>query len=134
MRRVTLSQLAPVAVHDQLLQDGIEGAMLLLDGSLRVFGPACDVETEAAAVTAWPGADAIWSRSFQFAPGKGKTATAINLLQADPRLTPAAAAKQAGVNVAAVYRQLGKQSERGTCPHCHQLLPKKQVDLHDLLS
>lgn len=124
MRRVTLSQLAPKRVQNVLDQEGILGAVRTTDGMVIAFGPACTLDTEELALEAYPDAEALWSRGFVAPLGTSRTSKALHLLSQNERLTPHAAAKQAGVHVSAVYRALDKQAEKGVCPCCGQLLKK----------
>lgn len=56
-----------------------------------------------------------------------KTAQAVALVERG--LTVYAAAKQVGVDHGSVYRAIAKAKQRGTCPHCGQMLPPGFPDL-----
>ena len=72
---------------------------------------------------AWPAnAVALWERPRRLCP-RGKTRQAVALVEAGA--TPYAAAKAAGVDPGAVYRQLQRLESRGVCQCCGQLLPVK---------
>ena len=109
-----------------LHNDGIHGCVLARDkaGHARVlaYGPACDLEDRAAALKAHPQALAIWDRPDAVVRS-GRTAHAVQLLDSGEAGTPYAAARAAGVRPEAVYRALKRREQRGTCPHCSQLLP-----------
>lgn len=55
-----------------------------------------------------------------------KTAQAMALVEQG--LTVYAAAKQVGVDHGSVYRAIAKAKQRGTCPHCGQILPPGFTD------
>lgn len=93
-------------------------------GHLRVavFGPDCDHVNLDAVLAEYPKAHAAWLKSGPV-NRKGRTGLALDLLKSDPTMTPYAAAKAAGVDVAAVYRAINRRKSRGTCSCCGQLLP-----------
>lgn len=104
---------------------GVDGCIVRLeDGEPRVvaFGSACELRTLQAARAAHPTAHAAWVRSE---PGvrSSRTALALALIDADPTLTPYAAAKAANVNPSALYREQRRRDARGCCPGCGRLLP-----------
>lgn len=129
MNYVTLDAL-PVSEGTRIMlakMPGVAGCVVhYSDDRLRVavFGPECDHLTLDAALAQYPNAHATWVKTGP-ANRKGRTGKALDMLQADPDLTPYAAAKAAGVDVAAVYRALYRRKNRGVCSCCGQLLPTK---------
>ena len=127
MKPVDISAL-PVNAEGRkaLLQtEGVDGCVVHIQrGRSRVvaFGPACHLPSLEAAAAAHPDAHASWVRG-KAAPRAGRTALALQMLDADAVLTPYAAAKAAGVRPEAVYRALQRRTGRDTCPCCRQLLP-----------
>lgn len=127
MQYVTLDAL-PVSPDAQAMlakAPGISGCVIHYSGDrlrVAVFGPECDHLTLDAALAQYPNAHAAWVKTGP-ANRKGRTGKALDMLQADPALTPYAAAKAAGVDVAAVYRAINRRKSRGTCACCGQLLP-----------
>lgn len=104
---------------------GVDGCVVRLEGGeprVVVYGPACELRTLEAAVRAHPTAHAAWVRKEPVVRSS-RTALALAMIDADPTMTPYAAAKAAGVNVSALYREQRRRGERGCCPGCGRLLP-----------
>jgi len=121
MRRVELSALPlnAEALGKVEADRNIAGVLVWPDDGrdrLMAFGPGCHVKSERQALGAHPGATMIWTRP------SGRTQHALKLLQDFPGLTPYAAAKEAGVNVSAVYRAKAR-TNRPACACCGQRLP-----------
>ena len=53
-----------------------------------------------------------------------KTQQALDLLKANPEMTPYQAAKQIGISKTAVYNALSRERGRSRCPTCGQLIPE----------
>lgn len=129
MRRVGLSQLTnrenQQVLQGLVAQGKIYGALARADRTLVVFGPGAELKDEREAIDAVPDAVKLWSTAAPMAPVRkqSRTQKAIELLAANPALSPHAAAQQAGVHVSAVYRQLERNAKRGCCAACGQLLP-----------
>lgn len=122
-RRVPLSGIPGAQTLDDT--PGVAGALWLAQGQRVIaFGPACVLKTAATALQAHPDATRIWERQQGRAvtAAGSRTDNALRLLRANPSLTPAAAARQAGLHVSAVYRAL-QRTEAPACKHCGQRLP-----------
>lgn len=121
MRRVELSGLPLNAEGRRSVAAdfGIAGVLVWSDDGherLLAFGPGCRIKSEKEAIGVHPEALMMWARP------KGRTQHALKLLQDFPGLTPYGAAKEAGVNVSAVYRAQ-QRAQRATCECCGQRLP-----------
>lgn len=131
--RVSITGL-PVSgtTRETLLCEGVDGAVLYLtrqdDIRALVFGPGCAYRDEAAAIRVCGerGFEVthVWNRHVLPDPvhAGSKTALALAAMTNDPKLTPNAAAKRAGINASAVYRALKRREERGVCSCCGRAL------------
>lgn len=122
MKSVDLDKL-PVSAPTRTTLAGmahVDGCLVSRDRTL-VYGPGCDFETLETAVAAFPTATHHWHRAEPVA-GTSKVEQALALIATG--LTANAAAQKVGVNSSAVYRAQSRRAERGTCPHCGQLLPR----------
>jgi hypothetical protein len=132
MQRKTITQL-PVsrATRNALVDDiGVDGAIGYRYPSAAsgwrvvVFGPGCVHATLVDAVKACPhDPDWIWERAWvePACMSESRTQAALDLLAAEPGLTPYAAAKRCNVHVSAVYRAQQRQ-QRPVCQCCGRAL------------
>lgn len=126
LRRDTLEHL-----RDVFLRGQVDGAVVYFDGTpdqnvkVHAWGPSCVDKTEARVLRAIPVEPAyVWAPRDQDAgseaprvkPGS-RTARALELLAAGEAPNVNAAAREAGVDAAAVYRARNRGT-RTVCPHC----------------
>ena len=57
---------------------------------------------------------------------KSRTQQALDLLKADPTMTPYAAAKQVGVSKTAIYNAQKREKGRQRCPTCGQIVHEEK--------
>lgn len=130
--RVSITGL-PVAsgTRESLLREDVNGALVyeINNGDdIRVvaFGPGCSYRDEASALHGYRDRTVthVWNRHVLPDPvhAGSKTALALAAMANDPKLTPNAAAKRAGINASAVYRALKRREERGVCSCCGRAL------------